>query len=77
MNPHPAPHPGVGYFLGAACLAYKYEFALAVLLLLILAAIPWAAVGLTSQLGRTRKENLTLSRIFKQPYNINVLSVSR
>ncbi|EFJ45585.1 hypothetical protein VOLCADRAFT_105876 [Volvox carteri f. nagariensis] len=68
---------GIGYFIGAACIAFNYQFALAVLLVLILAAMPWAAVGLTSQLGRARKENLTLARIFKQPYNINVLSVSR
>jgi hypothetical protein len=56
---------------------FSYRFALAVLLGLILAAMPWAAVGLTSQLGRARKEDLTLARIFKQKYNINVLSVSR
>ncbi|GLC44908.1 hypothetical protein PLESTB_001687900 [Pleodorina starrii] len=68
---------GVGYFLGAACLSFNYQFALGVLLLLILAAMPWAAVGLSDQLGRARKENLSLGRIFKQPYNINVLSVSR
>ncbi|GIL57757.1 hypothetical protein Vafri_12905 [Volvox africanus] len=68
---------GIGYFLGAACIAFNYQFALAVLLALILAAMPWAALGLTPQLGRARKENLTLTKIFKQPYNINVLSVSR
>ncbi|GFR40340.1 hypothetical protein Agub_g882, partial [Astrephomene gubernaculifera] len=68
---------GAGYFLGAACLAFNYQFALGVLLALILAAMPWAALGLTSQLGRARKENLTLGQIFRQPYNINVLSVSR
>jgi hypothetical protein len=55
----------------------SYRFALAVLLALILAAMPWAATGLSSQLGRTRKEDLTLARIFKQKYNINVLSLSR
>ncbi|PNH09690.1 hypothetical protein TSOC_003673, partial [Tetrabaena socialis] len=68
---------GIGYFIGAATIAFNYYFALGLLLLLILAAMPWAAVGLSSQLGRARKENLTLARIFKQPYNINVLSVSR
>ncbi|KXZ56081.1 hypothetical protein GPECTOR_2g963 [Gonium pectorale] len=68
---------GAGYFIGAACVAYNYQFALGVLLALIVAAMPWAALGLTDQLGRARKENLTLARIFKQPYNINVLSVSR
>ncbi len=39
--------------------------------------MPWAAIGLSDQLGRTRKENLTLSKIFKQNYNVNVLSFSR
>lgn len=68
---------GVGYFIGAATLAYNYYFALGLLLVMILAAMPWAIIGLHSDLGRTRKENLTLRRIFQQNYNISVLSVSR
>ena len=48
-----------------------------ILLALIFLAMPWAAIGLSDQLGRTRKENLTLSKIFKQSYNVNVLSFSR
>lgn len=43
---------GVGYFIGAASLMVHYYFALGVLLLLILAAMPWAIVGLSNQLGR-------------------------
>eukprot|EP00198_Chlamydomonas_reinhardtii_P012711 XP_001702048.1 predicted protein [Chlamydomonas reinhardtii] len=68
---------GIGYFIGAACVSFNYFFALSVLMVLILLAMPWAALGLSEQLGRARKENLTLAKIFKQPYNINVLSVSR
>ena len=43
---------GVGYFIGAASLMVHYYFALGILLLLILAAMPWAIVGLSNQLGR-------------------------
>jgi hypothetical protein len=62
---------------GAACLSVSYQFALGLLLGLILLAMPWAATGLTSELGRARKEDLTLARIFRQKHNINVLSLSR
>ncbi|KAG2429769.1 hypothetical protein HXX76_010553 [Chlamydomonas incerta] len=68
---------GIGYFIGAAAVSFNYYFALSLLEVLILLAMPWAVLGLSEQLGRARKENLTLSKIFKQPYNINVLSVSR
>jgi hypothetical protein len=43
---------GVGYFIGAAALTFNYYFALGILLLLVLAAMPWAVVGLSNQLGR-------------------------
>lgn len=43
---------GVGYFIGAASLMVHYYFALGILMLLILAAMPWAIVGLSNQLGR-------------------------
>lgn len=36
---------GAGYFLGAACLAFNFYFALGVLLVLIGLAMPWAIVG--------------------------------
>ena len=38
---------------------------LGILIGLILAAMPWAAVGLSNQLGRARKENVTFSQLFK------------
>jgi hypothetical protein len=31
----------------------------------VLAAIPWAALGLSNQLGRARKENVRFSQLFK------------
>jgi hypothetical protein len=43
---------GVGYFIGAAALTFNYYFALGILMLLVLAAMPWAVVGLSNQLGR-------------------------
>lgn len=68
---------GVGYFIGAACITFNYYFALSVLVAFILAAMPWAVVGLSNQLGRARKENVTLAKIFRQRYNVNVLSLAR
>lgn len=43
---------GVGYFIGAASLMVHYYFALGIMMVLILAAMPWAIIGLSSQLGR-------------------------
>lgn len=43
---------GVGYFIGAAALSLHYYFALGLMLLLVAAAMPWAVVGLSNQLGR-------------------------
>ncbi|KIZ03603.1 major facilitator transporter [Monoraphidium neglectum] len=68
---------GVGYFIGAAALTYSYYFALGILLALIVAAMPWAAVGLSNQLGRARKENITLRTLLLQRHNVNVLSAAR
>eukprot|EP00878_Enallax_costatus_P015890 GHUV01016656.1.p1 GENE.GHUV01016656.1~~GHUV01016656.1.p1 ORF type:complete len:571 (+),score=121.87 GHUV01016656.1:190-1902(+) len=68
---------GVGYFIGAAALTFNYYFALALLLLFVAAAMPWAIVGLSNKLGRARKENVKLSTIIRQRYNVNVLSVAR
>ncbi len=39
--------------------------ALGILCGLVFAAMPWAAVGLSNQLGRARKENVTLARMFQ------------
>jgi hypothetical protein len=43
---------GVGYFIGAAALMFNYYFALGLMLLLVAAAMPWAFLGLSNQLGR-------------------------
>jgi hypothetical protein len=32
---------------------------------LIVAAMPWAITGLSNQLGRARKENVTLAKLFE------------
>lgn len=44
---------------------------------LILAAMPWAILGLSNQLGRARKENVHFSALFKNSHNVTVLSASR
>ena len=68
---------GVGYFIGAAMLSVSYEAALAVQLCLIAVALPFAIFGLDDNLGRVSKKNITLSAVFKQNYNMNILSLSR
>jgi len=67
---------GLGYFLGAALLSVSYEAALLVNMALILLAIPWAAVALRKELGRSDKQ-ITLRSVFEKPYNVNVLSFAR
>ena len=68
---------GAGYFVGAALLAASYNLALAVLIGLVVLAMPWAALRLSSDLGTTRKENVTLEAIFKKNHNVNTLSLAR
>lgn len=68
---------GAGYFLGAATVGINYNMSLGILCGLVLAAMPWAAVGLSNQLGRARKDNVTFSQLFKTNHNINILSLSR
>ena len=43
----------------------SYYMSLGILCGLILAAMPWAATGLSSQLGRARKENVSFAQLFK------------
>ena len=68
---------GVGYFMGAALLDVSYESALHVNVALIVVALPFAVFGLTAQLGRVAKENITLRAVFAQTGNINWLSLAR
>ena len=56
---------------------FSYYLALGVMMALVLLAMPWAIFGLSAELGQTRKENITLSAIFKQSSNINWLSAAR
>jgi hypothetical protein len=56
---------GVGYFLGAATVGISYYLSLGILIGLVLLAMPWAAVGLSNQLGRARKENIKFSQLFQ------------
>lgn len=56
---------------------HSYYMALAVMMGLVVLAMPWAAFGLSKNLGQTRKENITLKAIFKQNQKINWLSAAR
>ncbi|CAG9461551.1 unnamed protein product [Pedinophyceae sp. YPF-701] len=68
---------GLGYFLGAAFLMWDYFAALAFNAVLILLALPFAALGLSNKLGRARSKSLTLTEIFRKNRNVNILSVAR
>eukprot|EP00180_Rhodochaete_pulchella_P001634 Plantae.Rhodophyta-Rhodochaete_pulchella.ctg247.p1 GENE.Plantae.Rhodophyta-Rhodochaete_pulchella.ctg247~~Plantae.Rhodophyta-Rhodochaete_pulchella.ctg247.p1 ORF type:complete len:533 (+),score=86.92 Plantae.Rhodophyta-Rhodochaete_pulchella.ctg247:1179-2777(+) len=68
---------GVGYFLGGALVRVNYYLALSVMLLLTFAAVPWALLSLSRDLGQTRRENISWRSILKKNYNINRLSLAR
>jgi len=68
---------GLGYFLGAAFLVWSYFAALTFLEALVLLAVPWAAVALSSDLGRVKKENLTAAAVFRKNPRVNWLSLAR
>lgn len=68
---------GAGYFLGAATVGVNYYMSLGILCGLIVLAMPWAATGLSNQLGRARKQNVTFAQLFDNKPNINILSLSR
>mmetsp|Transcript_58044 Transcript_58044/g.138171 ORF Transcript_58044/g.138171 Transcript_58044/m.138171 type:complete len:615 (+) Transcript_58044:85-1929(+) len=73
---------GVGYFIGAACLnaseEWGYYLALGVNVGMIMLAIPWAAVGLSPELGMTKSKNVTIREaLFSTNYNLNWLSLAR
>ena len=68
---------GVGYFVGAASLQVSYEFALGLLLGIIVVAIPPAVFGLSAQLGRTRSSNVTMKQVLSPPRNVARLSLAR
>lgn len=69
---------GVGYFLGSALIQVKYELALAVMMGLVLLAMPWAILGLDKNLGTAKKKNASWREIFKfDNRNLNWLSFAR
>lgn len=68
---------GVGYFLGAATVSVSYFLSLAILCGLIVLAMPWAILGLTSDLGRSTSKKITLSDIFTKNQKLNTLSMAR
>ena len=68
---------GVGYFLGAALLEVSYFAAIHFNVALVALALPFAALGLSEDLGRVAKENIKLEAVFRQKPNINWLSFAR
>lgn len=69
---------GVGYFLGSALVAVRYELALGVMLGIVALALPFAVLGLDASLGTARKQNATWEQVFR-PRNSNLswLSLAR
>lgn len=68
---------GVGYFIGAAALSFRYDFALALLLALIGIALPPAIWGLSADLGRTRAKNVTAAQLLRPGAAVARLSLAR
>jgi hypothetical protein len=57
--------------------AVSRTLALSILIGIIIVAMPWAALGLDSSLGRSKGKPITLRDVFKMHYNINMLSAAR
>jgi len=68
---------GVGYFLGAWLLTISYATSLIVMIALIVIALPFGFFGLSKDLGRVGKENVTLKKALTQNRNTKYLSLSR
>ena len=69
---------GVGYFLGSALIQVRYELALAVMMGFVLAAMPWAILGLDKDLGTAKKKNAAWHEVFDlDNHNLNFLSLAR
>lgn len=69
---------GLGYFLGSALLQVGYGVALGSMMGLIVLAIPWAVLGLDSNLGTARKTNATWREVFvMNNRSLNILSLAR
>ena len=69
---------GFGYLLGSALLSASYLGAIGFMAVLILAAYPWAWVGLDWQLGRSQKgKGLTLKSALTVNRRVGTLSLAR
>jgi hypothetical protein len=68
---------GAGYFIGAVTVSHSYNGALGLLMGIIVIAMPWAVLGLDSELGRAGKGNISLRSVFRMNYNISMLSAAR
>lgn len=69
---------GVGYFMGSALIQVSYELALAIMMGLVLLAMPWAIVGLDRNLGTAKKKNASWKEVFKMDNpKLNWLSFAR
>lgn len=68
---------GIGYFIGSISLTVNYFFALALLLFMIVVAIPLAIFFLSDKLGRARSKNVTLRELMTPPANVRRLSLAR
>lgn len=69
---------GVGYFMGSALIQVNYELALAVMMGLVVIAMPWAILGLDRNLGTAKKKNASWREVFKMDNSkLNWLSLAR
>lgn len=69
---------GVGYFMGSALIQVSYELALAVMMGLVVIAMPWAILGLDRNLGTAKKKNASWREVFKMDNSkLNWLSLAR
>ena len=69
---------GLGYLLGSALLSASYLGAIGFMAVLILAAYPWAWVGLDWQLGRSQRgKGLTLKSALTVNRRVGTLSLAR
>ena len=69
---------GLGYLLGSALLSVSYLGAIGFMAVLILAAYPWAWIGLDWQLGRSQSgKGLTLKSALTVNRRVGILSLAR
>lgn len=68
----------LGYFLGTALISVDYNLALALMMVLVLLALPGPVLFLDKGLGAAKKSNASLREIFTMKnHNLNFLSIAR